>query len=200
MDAGLAALLWQLVEASLPVTVAGPRGSGRRMLLAALNELRPVGVPLPPSRLPAIVEAGSLVELGERLAAPPFLASDDELRTLGAVLILGAAAGAAGPVRVLAAHYVRPLELDGHGHVQRRPPAVLAAWDPAAGAFDDYAWGILPELAARAGIEAPAFETERHRRAAYLGDLVHSGVTGPDAARRALAGYVTAAGGRIREP
>jgi hypothetical protein len=189
MDADLAALLWQLMEAGVPLTVAGPADSGRATLLAALTELRPAGVPLPPTRLPAIAEADSLADLDARLAAPPFLASDDERRTLGVVLVLGRGADPGERTRVVAAHYVRPLERDGHGHVQRRPPAVLATWDPAIGRFDDYAWGILPELAARAGVAAPDFETERHRRAAFLADLATAGVVEPDAAGRALAGY-----------
>jgi hypothetical protein len=187
MDAGLAALLWQLVEGGVPVTVAGPAGSGRRALLEVLAELRPTGTPLPPSRLPAIVEADSLAAINERLAAPPFGASHDELRSLGVVLILGRTA--TGLPRVIAAHYLRPLERDGHGHLQRRPPAVLATWDPASGAFDDYAWGIMPELAARIGLDPATFEAERGRRAAYLSGLVAAGVTDRDEARRALAGY-----------
>ena len=189
MDAGLAALLWQLAEGGLPVTVAGPSGSGRHALIDALMELRRAGVPLPPSRLPAVVEADSLAAVNARLAEPPFRAGEDELRTLGVVLIL--ARGADARPRVVAAHYVRPVERDGQGHVQRRPPAVLSTWDPASGAFDDYAWGILPELAARVAMEPRAFEAERERRAAYLSGLVAAGVTDPDDVRRALAGYLT---------
>jgi hypothetical protein len=187
LDAELAALLWQLAEGGLPVTVAGPPGSGRQGLADALLGLRRSGVPLPPSRLPAVVEADSLAGVNARLAAPPFLAGEDELRTLGVVLIL--AHGADGRPRVAAAHYVRPVEQDGQGHVQRRPPAVLSTWVAAGGAFDDFAWGILPELAARAGIDPPEFATERDRRASYLQDLVTAGVADPDDVRRAMAGY-----------
>jgi hypothetical protein len=189
LDAGLAALLWQLVEAGLPLTVAGPPGSGRQALVDALMELRRAGVPLPPSRLPAVVEADSLTAVNARLAGPPFRAAEDELRTLGVVLIL--ARGADARPRVVAAHYVRPVEQDGQGHMQRRPPAVLSTWDAGTGAFDDFAWGILPELAARVGIDPPAFAAERDRRAAYLEGLVAAGVTDPADARRALAGYAT---------
>lgn len=187
LDPPLAALLWQLMEGGLPVTVAGPAGSGRHALLAALGELRPAPVARQRSRLPDVVEADSLIALDALLAAPPYGADGDELRTLGVVLILGAA-GRDRP-GVCVAHYVRPLELDGHGHVQRRPPAVLASWDPAAGRFDDYAWGILSELAARVGVEPRAFSTERLRRAAYLAGLAAAGVTSPDDVRQALAGY-----------
>jgi hypothetical protein len=189
----LAALLWQLVEGGLPLTVAGPPGSGRHALVDALTELRRAGVPLPPSRLPAVVEAESLAAVNASLAGPPFRAGDDALRTLGVVLIL--ARGADARPRVVAAHYVRPVEQDGQGHIQRRPPAVLSTWDPGTGAFDDFAWGILPELAARVAVDPPAFAAERDRRATYLAGLVAAGVTGPDDVRRALAGYTTTRAG-----
>ncbi|MEZ4598033.1 MAG: hypothetical protein R3C32_15195 [Chloroflexota bacterium] len=52
-------------------------------------------------------------------------------------------------VRVTAAHYLRPIERDVGGHIQRRPPAVLATWDPTADAFDHFAWGVTGELADR---------------------------------------------------
>jgi hypothetical protein len=193
LDAGLAALLWQLAEGGLPVTVAGPSGSGRQALVDAMMELRRAGVPLPPSRLPAVVEADSLAAVNARLAEPPFRAAEDELRTLGVVLIL-ARATEARP-RVVAAHYVRPVEQDGQGHVQRRPPAVLSTWDPSRGAFDDYAWGILPELAARVAVDPPTFAAERDRRATYLEALVAAGVTDPVDVRRAMAGYATTLAG-----
>ncbi|MFI5254724.1 MAG: hypothetical protein ACHQ15_04635 [Candidatus Limnocylindrales bacterium] len=187
LDPPLAALLWQLMEGGLPLTVAGPAGSGRHALLAALAELRPAPIARQRSRLPEVVEADSLAALDALLAAAPYGAQEDELRTLGVVLVLGAQRP--DQPGVVVAHYVRPLELDGHGHVQRRPPAVLASWDPAAARFDDYAWGILSELAARVGVEARGFSAERQRRSAYLAGLVAAGDTSPDDVRRALAGY-----------
>jgi hypothetical protein len=187
MDARLAALLWLLLEGGLPVTVAGPKGSGRHALLEALADLRPAGVALPRSRLPTVFEADSLVMLQTLLTGPPHGASDDELRNLGIVLILDHAAG--GSARVNAAHYVRPVERDGQGHIQRRPPAVLSTWDPASGGFDDFGWGIVSELAARVAMEAADFADERVRRAAYLEGLAGAGVTGREDVRRALAGH-----------
>jgi hypothetical protein len=56
--------------------------------------------------------------------------------------------------------------------VQRRPPALLAAWDATRDAFDDYAWGIVTELAARVGREPAEFDRERTRRATHLAGLV----------------------------
>ena len=176
MDGPLAALLWLLLEGGLPVTVAGPAGSGPHALLEALDDMRPAGKPLPRSRLPAVVEAESLAALLALLSGPPNQASDDELRNLGVVVVLGEALG--GSSRVVSAHYLRPVERDREGHLQRRPPAVLATWDQAAGRFDDFAWGILPELAARIGMEPGAFADERSRRAAHLEGLVAAGVTG----------------------
>ncbi len=107
--------------------------------------------------------------------------TDDEISFMGVVLVLGArdtgsAAGATdgrrpdagGPARLVAAHYLRPVVLDAGGHPRRLPPAVLATWDPAADAWDDYAWGIAPDLAERARMRVGDLEAERDRRAAAL--------------------------------
>ena len=55
-------------------------------------------------------------------------------------------------------HYLRPTERDGQGHIQRRPPAVLSAWDDATSAFEDYAWAVTPELADRVDRSQADFE------------------------------------------
>lgn len=173
LDAQLAAVLWLLIEGGVPVVVAGEPDSGRSALLAALRELAGPGARPPlPSRLPAIVDAGSLEEVRASFAAPPLVASDDELRGLGVVVVIDVVAP--GRRRVKAAHYVRPVERDGHGHLQRRPPAVLATWDPVYDTFDDFAWGVLPELAERVGREPAEFERDLTRRAARL---AHSAAT-----------------------
>jgi hypothetical protein len=109
--------------------------------------------------------------------------TDDEISFMGTVLVLGAresgSAAAAtdgrrpdagGSARVLAAHYLRPVVLDAGGHPRRLPPAVLATWDPAADTWDDYAWGIAPDLAERARMRVGDLEAERDRRAAALTD------------------------------
>jgi hypothetical protein len=115
--------------------------------------------------------------------------SDDEISFMGVVLVLGArdtgsAAGATSvdgkpgggapngdnPICVLAAHYLRPVVLDAGGHPRRLPPAVLATWDPAADAWDDYTWGITADLAERARMRLGDLEAERDRRAAALTD------------------------------
>lgn len=126
--------------------------------------------------------------------------SDDEISFLGVVLVLaandepgagGASSGEAGrggappgkagagsvpsPVRVVAAHYLRPVARDAAGHVQRLGPAVLATWDPGRAAYDHFAWGIYPELAARTGRRAGDFEREHDARRERLQSDVEPG-------------------------
>ena len=98
------------------------------------------------------------------LSAPPVRAGDDELARLGLVLILG-------PKHVTAAHYLRPVSRDGHGHVQRLGPAVLATWDAANDRFEHFAWGITAELADRIGIRPIELEREQARRAEQLSSV-----------------------------
>jgi hypothetical protein len=100
--------------------------------------------------------------------------ADDEISFMGVVIVLGTDEGpgrgpsGGGSARVLVAHYLRPVVLDAGGHPRRLPPAVLATWDPAADAWDDYAWGIAPDLADRARMRVGDLEAERDRRAAAL--------------------------------
>ena len=76
--------------------------------------------------------------------------------------------------RVVAAHYVRPIARDEHGHVQRLGPAVLATWDAGTDRFEQFGWGVNPELARRVGRRAGDFELEVDRRAGLL-DVLGSG-------------------------
>jgi hypothetical protein len=94
----------------------------------------------------------------------------------------------------VAAHYVRPVSRDAHGHVQRLPPAVLATWDPHADRHEHFAWGIAPELAVRIGRRTGDFLAEQDRRRDYLAGLAAAGVTDVDAVRAAIDGYRAAAG------
>ncbi|HEX5465759.1 MAG TPA: hypothetical protein VFW92_03685 [Candidatus Limnocylindrales bacterium] len=235
LDAELAGLVLWLLEAEVPIVVAGPPGVGATTLLTALLALLPDstpthrlaggsedfawlpqaselgwpgrGGPLPPpgqrpawpgarllvaelSERPEIgtwglaarvvvralqlgyslattARAGSLQELLAGLERAPVGLSQDELRRLGLVLVVGRVAPPA-PVghdlqplhRVVAAHYLRPLDRDRQGHVQRQPPAVLATWDAASDTFEHFAWGVLPELGARFGRPPGAVERE----------------------------------------
>ncbi|HEX7474210.1 MAG TPA: hypothetical protein VF323_14085 [Candidatus Limnocylindrales bacterium] len=142
--------------------------------------------------LGATIHAESLEEVLAELGGPEVALTDDELSRLGVVLVLRALRDrATGAVlrRVVAAHYVRPVVRDAAGHVQRLGPAVLATWDPAADGFEDFAWGIVPELAERVGRRAGDLEAERDRRADYLTGLVRAGMVTPEDLRAAVEHY-----------
>ena len=94
----------------------------------------------------------SLDDVFETLRRWPVRLSDDELSHLGAVLVMDRLDD--GRRRVVAAHYVRPLARDEHGHTQRLGPAVLATWDADEDAFEHFGWGVTPELARRVGRRA----------------------------------------------
>ena len=112
------------------------------------------------------MRADSLDDVFASLERPPVSLTPDELSYLGCVLILRRVDGARQ--RVTAAHYVRPFVRDTHGHTQRLGPAVLSTWDPARDAFEDFGWGITPELAFRIGVRPGDFELEVDRRRAVL--------------------------------
>ncbi len=137
--------------------------------------------------LAATIHADSLDEVFELLRRPPVRLADDELSHLGVVLVLRRVE--AGRRRVVAAHYVRPIARDQHGHLQRLGPAVLATWDRATDAFEQFGWGVTPELALRVGRPAGDFEIEVDRRRDHLDALVRAGVTDPAAARVAILEY-----------
>ncbi len=104
-----------------------------------------------------------LKELLERLEAAGL--PRDGVRRLGMVAVLDEPAAG---LRCTSVHYLRPSERDGQGHVQRRPPAVLAAWDAETDTFEDYAWGITPELAARVDRAQADLEERQLGRARFL--------------------------------
>jgi energy-coupling factor transporter ATP-binding protein EcfA2 len=142
--------------------------------------------------LGATIHAESLEEVLAELGAPEVGLTSDELSRLGIVLVMRAwrDRSTGEPLRrVVAAHYVRPVVRDAAGHVQRPGPAVLATWDPAADRFEDFAWGVVPELAERVGRRAGDFEAERTRRADYLSGLVRAGMATPDDVRAAVEHY-----------
>ncbi len=120
--------------------------------------------------LAATIEAGRLEDVLATLRRRPILLTDDELSNLGVVIVLGGRSGA-GPPRIVSAHYLRPLARDVHGHPQRLPPAVLAAWDDRIARFEHFGWGIAGELAARVERRTGDFELERERRAAVVAAL-----------------------------
>ena len=113
--------------------------------------------------LAATIRAGSLEEVLALLRVAPLRLTEDELSRLGLVLVLGDRPGTSLP-RVVAAHYLRPVARDMHGHVQKLGPAVLATWDHRDGRFEHFGWGVTPELAMRTGRHAGDFEIELDRR------------------------------------
>ncbi len=142
--------------------------------------------------LAATVHAESLEEVFAVLGGPGIGATGDELSHLGIVLVVRAVDRALGPRsrrRVVAAHFLRPVALDAGGHVRRLGPAVLATWDAATDTFEDFAWGVLPEIAVRLGARSGELDAERDRRAAYLDALVAAGIDGEREVVAAIAAY-----------
>ena len=152
-------------------------------------------------RLGGVTVGETLEALYEDLgAAAPVGLTPDELSFLGCVLVLGEDAppsvAAADPamaparaIRVVAAHYIRPLHRDEHGHAQLLGPAVLATWDPVGQGFEHFAWGILPEIAARLGRRAGDVEADLHHRRDDVGGLAAAGVASIEEVARLVAGY-----------
>jgi flagellar protein FlaI len=144
------------------------------------------------------IHAESLEGVFAQLRMRPVGATDDELSAIGVVVVLGALPPVSGDRRdeprrrVVAAHYVRPIARDAHGHIQRLGPAVLATHDATRDAFEHFGWGIMPELAFRVGRRAGDYEHEHERRTMFLGDLVDAGIESPEEVRRAIAGYAVA--------
>ena len=159
--------------------------------------------------LAATIPGAGLEDVFTHLKQPPVRLSDDELSMLGVVLVLRFApypsdtaepahhlrpqtADGAEPKplrRVVAAHYVRPIVRDQHGHLQRMPPAVLAVHEPRTDQLEHFAWGVITELAHRTGAKAGDFEREHARRAEYLTGLLQAGILDVATVRTAIAGY-----------
>lgn len=140
--------------------------------------------------LAGTIHGDALDDVFEALRQPPNGLADDELSHLGVVLVIRRVDDERR--RVVAAHYVRPVARDGHGHLQRLGPAVLATWNPTEDAFEHFGWGVAPELALRVGRRAGDFELEADRRRAHLEYLVQAGIIAPDDVRRAISGYRSA--------
>ncbi len=206
LDSELAALLWVLVEAGVPLTVIGPPGSGRDALRSSVVDV--AGGPVPGVRPPrgqgslleggGIHDAGSLEELLDEIRQPPYSLSEDDARGLGLVVVLGVDPRGTG--RVISAHYLRPVERDREGHLQRRPPAVLSARDERTDRLEHFHWAIATELAWRVGITAGAFQRRHEERAAFIAGLAAAGIHEPAAVARAVRGFrlVGAAGDHER--
>jgi len=125
------------------------------------------------SGLAALVEAPDMAGVLDVLAHQGL--TDDEASFLGVVLVVERRDETGGEPRLTAAHYLRPLVRDAGGHERRQRPAVLATWEPRGDRWEDFAWGIGPDLAERSRMRAGDFEVERARRAALLAELVARG-------------------------
>lgn len=187
LDPELAALLWLLLEGGVPLVVTGPAAVLERSALAAgLMSLVPgraasvVDADLDPpttERLAAMLRSGSSfallqsgADLGQWLRrARDIGLPEDGIRRLGVVVV---AAATDHGLRCIAVHCLRPSERDHGGHVQRRPPAVLATWEGETGRYEHYAWGITPELADRVDRAQADFEDRQRDRAGLLAGFV----------------------------
>lgn len=163
LDADLAALLWLLAEHGVPIVLAAPdMGQASRLRRAVAGmlsaERRSAEVVLPGG----VVSGASFEEVVRLAGGQRDQPLPDEARDLGIVVVLKGD-------RVASAHYVRPLERDGAGHVQRRPPGLLSAWNEARGALDHFYWSITDELATRSGMTRETFERDHARRSSQLG-------------------------------
>lgn len=137
--------------------------------------------------LAATIHADSLDDVFDALRRRPVALTDDELSHLGVVVVLRRVDR--GRRRVVAAHYVRPVARDVHGHVQRLGPAVLSTWDPATDTHELFGWGVTPELARRVDRRPGDFEIEVDRRRELLTSLAVAGTTAVDEVRAALGSY-----------
>ena len=185
LDADLSALLWLLIEAGVPLVVAtnnAPKAAEE--VRGALSGLVARQLVTADGALAGGVLRGDSLEDVLRFNGATV---DDEVpdaaRELGVVVILGLPE-MGDPVRVVRAHYLRPIERDGAGHIQRRPPALLSSWDDDASRLDHFHWGISNELARRADMEPGEFEVVHRRRTRLLDDLASARVFDHDDLRR----------------
>jgi hypothetical protein len=180
IDAELGALLWTLLERGVPALVIGGSDEGSLSSIADAVEtlaVRPASreqdATRGPDRPVRTLRATSLQDAFGILADDPFHLTDDAVRSLGVVLVVR-------DERVVAAHYLRPVERDREGHLQRRPPAVLATWDEASARFEHFAWAVTPELAFRSGMTQAELEelvASRRKRLSSMG-VTRSGQRG----------------------
>lgn len=202
LDAELAALVSILAEGGLPLVVAAPtatRGSGwsGSDVRDALG--RTLAGPDVPARsriraaAPVTVDAGSLEAVLARMPLLSLEAADDLGARVAIVIVVGADE-TDGRWRARAAHFLRPPLRDGHGHLQRQGPAVLATWDPVHEQFEHFAWAVLPELAVLIQRHAGDLEADIAARTDLLSGLVAHHVTDPGAVRLAIDAARAAAG------
>jgi hypothetical protein len=202
LDAQLAALASIMIESGLPLVVAargedlaaGWPGPEVRDALGAIL----LTCTLPPAAgtrtsAPATVDAGTLEAVLARMPLLSLEAADEAGARVALVLVLGADARA-DAWRVVAAHLLRPPLRDGHGHLQRQGPAVLATWDPNLQRFEHFWWAILAELAGLIDRRAGDLDAEISARTDLLAGLAAHRVEDSGAVRLASEAARVAAG------
>lgn len=166
IDAELAALLWLLAEHGVPLVSASPdRGAAERTRAAFARAVRATqpgldalaGGTVIAGSLEDVLRMSSGTGIGANAGASVGPEVSDAARDLGVVVVRDGS-------HITSAHYIRPVERDGAGHLQRRPPALLAAWNSEREALDHFWWSITEELASRVGMDRAGFEDEHERR------------------------------------
>jgi len=194
LDPELAALTSILIEGGLPVVVAASNEAradgwtGAQVRDALGRTLLASGrTPLPTIRIaaPVTVDAASLESV---LARMPLLSFDavDEAGARVAIVLIVDIDEAGGGWLVRATHFLRPPLRDGHGHLQRQGPAVLATWDPGLRRFEHFWWAVLPELAVLIERHSGDLESEIAGRTDLLAGLVAHRVDDQGAVRLAI--------------
>ena len=167
MDAELAALVLVMAEHGVPLTVASLDGPGAAAARKAFADQIRATQPARDAVAGGVVLAGSLEDVLRVLGGSTDIS--DDTRELGIVLVFSDG-------KLAVAHYVRPVERDAAGHLQRRPPAVLSARADKSGVLDHFYWAYTDELATRAGITRQQLEDERDARALHLSPGTVQGV------------------------
>jgi hypothetical protein len=163
LDAELAALLWVLAAARIPIHVAS------RDAVALAGAVRDVAAD------PTTVTEGPGTSVEDVLRQPVPLRPPT-----GAIVILD------GDSRVASAHLLRPPLRDGAGHVRPQGPAILAARLEAEDRLEHFAWGVMPELATELGRKAGDVEADIADRTSFLAGLAATSSGDPAAVGNAL--------------
>jgi hypothetical protein len=141
-----------MAEHGVPLTIASlDRPVAAAVRRAFADQVRAVQ-PARDAIAGGVVLAGSLEDVLRVLGGSADIS--DDTRDLGIVLVFSDG-------KLAVAHYVRPIERDAAGHLQRRPPAVLSARDHQSGTLDHFYWAYTDELATRAGITRQELEDEQ---------------------------------------
>lgn len=165
LDADLGALLWLLAEHGLPLVLGSADRAAAERTRAAVARAVYAGHPTRDALAGGVVLAESLEDVLRLAGGAAANQLTDSARDLGVVVIHDGR-------HVGSAYYIRPVERDAAGHLQRRPPALLSAWNAEAVRLDHFYWSITNELATRAGMTRDGFETEHARRIEQLGGSV----------------------------